>query len=88
MAHGTPVIAAEMGSIPDVVEDGVSGLLVAPDDPAAIAQAALRLREEDGLAGALVAGGRRRVEERFDEARSHERLGAEIDRLVGARRRG
>jgi glycosyltransferase involved in cell wall biosynthesis len=85
MAHGTPVIAARMGSIPDVVVDGESGLLVAPDDAEAIATAMTRLQQEGGLAQRLAAGGRQRVEERFDEARSHLRLREEIDRLLLAR---
>ena len=50
MALRTPVVAARMGSIPDVVTDEVSGLLVAPDDPAALAAAVARLRREPGLA--------------------------------------
>jgi glycosyltransferase involved in cell wall biosynthesis len=88
MALGTPVIAARMGSIPDVVVDGESGLLVAPEDPEAFAAAIARLHREPGLASALAEGGRRRVEEHFDEARSHVRLGEEVQRLVAARRRG
>jgi glycosyltransferase involved in cell wall biosynthesis/peptidoglycan/xylan/chitin deacetylase (PgdA/CDA1 family) len=85
MALRTPVVAARMGSIPDVVSDQVSGLLVAPEDPAALAAAVLRLRREDGLAQRIAEGGRRRVEEHFDEARSHSRLSAEIRRLATAR---
>jgi glycosyltransferase involved in cell wall biosynthesis len=86
MALGTPVIAARMGSIPDVVVDGASGLLVTPDDPAATAAAIARLRGEPGLASALADSGRLRVEQHFDEARSHVRLREEIARLVAARR--
>jgi glycosyltransferase involved in cell wall biosynthesis len=82
MALGTPVVAARMGSIPDVVADGESGLLVAPDDAEGFAAAIERLQSEPGLAAALAAGGRSRVEERFDEARSHERLRDEIRRLA------
>jgi glycosyltransferase involved in cell wall biosynthesis len=86
MAHGTPVIAARMGSIADVVgDDGHSGLLIAPDDDAAMAAAVRRLAEEPGLAAALSEHGRLRVEEHFDEARSHERLREEIDLLMAAR---
>jgi glycosyltransferase involved in cell wall biosynthesis len=86
MALGTPVIAAEMGSVPDVVIDGKSGLLVPPDDAGAFAQAVVRLKEQPALATELATGGRRRVEEHFDEARSHLRLRDEIERLVSARR--
>ena len=82
MAVRTPVVAARMGSIPDVVTDEVSGLLVAPDDPVALAAAVARLRHEKGLAHRLADAGRRRVEEDFDETRAHRRLSAEIRRLT------
>jgi glycosyltransferase involved in cell wall biosynthesis len=86
MAHGTPVIAARMGSIADVIgEDGRCGLLIAPDDPAAMAGAVRRLAEEPRLAAALSEQGRLRVEQHFDEARSHERLREEIELLMAAR---
>jgi glycosyltransferase involved in cell wall biosynthesis len=88
MALGTPVIAARMGSVPDVVVDGASGLLVEPDDPGAFAAAIARLHREPGLGPALADGGRRRVEEHFDEARSHLRLREELQRLVAAHRNG
>jgi glycosyltransferase involved in cell wall biosynthesis len=88
MALGTPVIAARMGSIPDVVVDGVSGLLVDPDDPGAMAAAVERLQREPGLSGELADGGRARVEQHFDEARSHERLREELARLIAGRRGG
>jgi glycosyltransferase involved in cell wall biosynthesis len=84
MALGTPVVAARMGSIPDVVVDGESGLLVEPDAAAGFAAAVARLQHEPGLAPALADGGRRRVEEHFDEARSHLRLREEVQRLVAA----
>ncbi|UGS34031.1 glycosyltransferase [Capillimicrobium parvum] len=83
MALRTPVVAARMGSIPDVVSDGVSGLLVAPDDPVALAAAVARLGHETGLAERIAEAGRRRVEEDFDETRGHRRLSAEIRRLTG-----
>jgi hypothetical protein len=85
MALRTPVVAARMGSIPDVVTDGESGLLVAPDDPPALAAAVARLRHEAGLAQRLAEEGRRRVERDFDETRANRRLGAEIARLTAGR---
>lgn len=39
MASGTPIIASNIGGIPDVVEDGKEGLLVPPNDPSALARA-------------------------------------------------
>jgi len=50
--HGLPVVATAVGTLPAAVADGVDGLLVAPDDPAALA-AALRRLYEPGVLAAL-----------------------------------
>ena len=65
MNHGTPVVASEIGGIPDIVADGRSGLLVPPGDVAALANALRRLLEDRALAARLGAGGRERVREHF-----------------------
>lgn len=43
MAMGKPVIASAVGGLPELIEDGISGLLIPPDDPDAIADAILNL---------------------------------------------
>ena len=43
MARRKPVVATAVGGIPEVVANGVSGLLVPPADPAALAEALIRL---------------------------------------------
>lgn len=53
MAAGCAVIATRVGGIPDVVQDGVNGLLVAPRQPVQIAEAIARLLAEPGLAAQL-----------------------------------
>jgi len=65
MNYGTPVVASRIGGIPDVVEDGVTGLLVPPGDAAALAAALRRLRDEPDLARKLGDAGRRRLREQF-----------------------
>jgi glycosyltransferase involved in cell wall biosynthesis len=65
MAAGIPVIATRVGGNPEVVEDGVSGLLVPPRDSAAIAAATARLLEDEDLALRLGRAGMRRVSELF-----------------------
>ena len=64
MSAGLPCVATAVGGIPGLVEDGVSGLLVPPRDPAALAAALGRVVEDRDLAAALGAEGRRVVEQR------------------------
>ncbi|ARU50644.1 group 1 glycosyl transferase [Cellulosimicrobium cellulans] len=59
MACGVPVVASSTGALPDVV--GGAGLLVAPEDPAALRAALARVRDEDGLADRLRAAGTERA---------------------------
>ncbi len=46
MACGLPVIASRVGAIPELVDDGVTGLLVPPGDPASLADAIIRLLDD------------------------------------------
>jgi glycosyltransferase involved in cell wall biosynthesis len=73
MACGCPVVATRAASLPEIVVDGENGLLVAPNDPAAIAAALRRLAGEPGLWERLSAAARRRVEETFTWDRVAER---------------
>jgi starch synthase len=52
MAVGTPVVATRVGGIPEVVQDGVTGRLVAPGDPGALAGAVLEVLERRDAMGA------------------------------------
>lgn len=73
MARGCPVIASEAASLPEIVEDGVSGLLVSPNDPGALGSAIGRLRGDPDLWRRMSSAARRRVEERFTWERVVER---------------
>jgi glycosyltransferase involved in cell wall biosynthesis len=55
-ARGRAVVGARAGGIPDIVEDGVSGLLVPPDDAPALADALVRVLSQPALAQSLGAG--------------------------------
>lgn len=63
------VVASRVGGIPEVVVDGETGLLVAPDDPAALAEALNRLLGDPGLRAKLGAAARLRATERFSAPR-------------------
>ena len=68
MASGLAVVASDVAGIPEAVVDGVTGFLVPPSDPAAVADRIARLVENPALARRLGAAGRSRVLERFDRA--------------------
>jgi len=65
MASCCPAIVSTAASLPELVEDGKSGLVVPPNDPAAIERSILRLTGEAELWRQLAGGARRRVEEHF-----------------------
>ncbi len=61
MAWGRPVIASATGGLTDIVEDGVTGLLVEPKNPAALIRAMTLLLEDPELCETLGRGGREAV---------------------------
>jgi glycosyltransferase involved in cell wall biosynthesis len=65
MAFGLPVVATTAGGIPEAVEDGQTGCLVPPGDPAALAEALATLLRDETRRRVLGEAGRRRFEERF-----------------------
>jgi glycosyltransferase involved in cell wall biosynthesis len=65
MACGKPIVATRAGGIPEVVEDGVNGLLVEPRDHHALAEAIVRLLGDGGQREAMGRAGLARVRERF-----------------------
>ena len=65
MSYGIPAIASRVGGIPDIIEDGVSGLLVPPADPEALAAALERVARDPAFAQRLAQAGRQRLRTRF-----------------------
>lgn len=85
MAAGKPVIATRVGGSPEQIIDGVTGLLVPPQDAGAIAQALLTLLRSPGLRREMGTAAQRHVQENFSVAimtRNHTRL---YDDLLRAR---
>ena len=68
MASGRPVVASSVGGLVDLVEDGVTGLLVPPGDVAALRTAVERLLGDEELRARLGAAARERAAERFSPA--------------------
>jgi glycosyltransferase involved in cell wall biosynthesis len=65
MACGTPVIATHCGALPEIVEDGVTGLLVPPGDPSALREKIAFLLDRPDTARMMGAAGRERVLRQF-----------------------
>jgi colanic acid/amylovoran biosynthesis glycosyltransferase len=68
MASGLPAISTRLVGIPDLITDGVNGLLVPPRDAKALADALRRLHEDHGLARTLAHAGLKTVHEKFNLA--------------------
>lgn len=82
MAGGLPVVASRVGSIPEVVDDGVDGLLVPPGQPGAIADALCRLADDPALRRRLGKRARASILERFTWARVAARVQRFYTRLA------
>jgi glycosyltransferase involved in cell wall biosynthesis len=65
MAMGKPVISTNVGGIPEVVVDGVTGILVPPGEPNALSRALMKLLADPSQRESMGREGRRRVEEHF-----------------------
>ncbi len=77
LRYRKPVIGSDVGGIPDIVEDGVSGLLVPPGDPEALAQALRRVLDDPALARRLGEDGFQYVAQKF----AWERIADEVAAL-------
>jgi colanic acid/amylovoran biosynthesis glycosyltransferase len=66
MACGLPVVASAVGGIPELVDDGISGILLPPKNAAALADALQRLNEYPALRHRLGRGGREKILREFD----------------------
>jgi glycosyltransferase involved in cell wall biosynthesis len=71
LLHRVPVIATDVSGIPELIEEGVTGLVVRERDPSAIARAVKRLVVDRESALALAERGRVRVTRKFDPVRNH-----------------
>jgi len=76
MASRLPVVSTRLSGIPELVEDGVNGLLVPPADETALADAIVRLCQEPELRRAMGEQGRRRVIAEFELRSNVAQLGA------------
>ncbi len=66
MACGVPVVTTPISGIPELIEDGVNGMLVPSDAPEALADALEKLRADDALVDRISTAARTSVREHFD----------------------
>jgi glycosyltransferase involved in cell wall biosynthesis len=81
MELGLPVVASNVGGIPDVVVDGVSGILVPEKDPQALANAYTRLAADPELLKQLLTGAQKRIAECFTWGKIVERQIAVYEKI-------
>jgi glycosyltransferase involved in cell wall biosynthesis len=86
MQAAKPVVATRVGGVPDIVEDGVTGLLVEPRDPAALAAAISGLLGDPARAAQIGEAGRERQLRDFTLAAMAARVGDLYEELFAARR--
>ena len=84
MAMGTPVVVTGVGGVPELVDDGVSGLLVQPERPAELAAKIERLARDPELAHRIGEAGRRKVESEFNSSKSASVLARHLIEAPGA----
>jgi starch synthase len=82
MAHAKPVVAARVGGVPDVVVDGETGLLIAYDDAAGLAQALLTLLADSDLRRRLGDAGLERLRTQFSYEQFTRRLRHTLQELA------
>lgn len=70
MASGLPVVASNLSGIPELVEDGIAGILVPPGDSQAFAEALQKLIENPDLRAKLGSNGRKKVMNEFNLQKS------------------
>jgi alpha-maltose-1-phosphate synthase len=83
MAFGVPCIGSTMDAMPEIIQDGVTGFVVPPDNALALAGRIITLLTEPERASLLSAAARRRVEERFLWSQVIERMLPVLERVVG-----
>lgn len=83
MALGVPVVSTRFASIPELLEDGVTGHLVDPDDPKNLAEVLAGVIEDPSGNEEMVSRARKRVEEQYDGPANFHAKARKIRELVG-----
>jgi glycosyltransferase involved in cell wall biosynthesis len=85
MAAGIPVVASNVGGIPDIVQDGYNGFLTSDKSPAELSDRIIRLLEDSETANRFRMNGRRTVAQRFQWEQIASKFAAMNDQLLEQR---
>lgn len=85
MVARVPVVATATGGIGETITDGRTGLLVPPEQPAALADALVRLVRSPDLAAELADAGRRSARDRFDRSHTAEEINRIYSEVISER---
>jgi glycosyltransferase involved in cell wall biosynthesis len=84
-AFGKPVVCSARGGLPEIVEDGLTGFVVAPQSPEKLAQAIENFLSDPGLLVVMGDAAQRRIREKFLDTRFAEEFGRAIEQTCRAR---
>jgi glycosyltransferase involved in cell wall biosynthesis len=84
LGHGCCALVSDAGASPEIVRDGVDGLVVPAGDESALAAALQRLANDDGLRVRLASAGQARARDDFDHGRFVAALEAALADVAGA----
>jgi len=87
MAAGCAIVASQHASIPEIIQDGVNGLLVPPRNPEKLAETILHLAENPSLCRRLGREAHRTYRDRFTTVASNDALGRAFEAILAARAR-
>lgn len=87
MALGVPVVGSDAGGVREIIEDGVTGMVVPPGDVEAMARAMLRLLSDPDEARSMGEAGRERALRAFEIGRQCRLLERELLAVLGAQKR-
>ncbi len=85
-AAGAPVVSTEVTGVVDIVQDGLTGILVPPGDAPALARAVGRLLDEPEMAARMAQAAQHMLREHFDNSFYLARLGEMIESMAAADR--
>jgi len=87
LAAERPIVASDVGGVPEIIENGVNGLLVASGDPSKLAEACLRLLKDNELSRQIVLAGSKTVQQRFNIDAQIEQLSRMYEELTSHAKR-